>query len=128
MPDISRNALVSLPDLAAYLRLSPRTLRRYVKNGDLRSVPVGGRPAVPWSEVWRLVDLHPPRGAEASYRLPLMTPEEVAAVCGASAGRIKMLARRGELPGRRLAKAWRFAPAEVEAWLIARATAAKTAP
>ena len=119
---LSKHALASLPTAAAHLRLSPRTLRRYVQRGRLRPVMIGGRPAFPWTEIWRLLDLHPPRGREAAFRLPLMTAEEVAALCGGgiSAAHVKTLARRGELPGRRLAKGWVFIPAEIDAWLFSR--------
>lgn len=120
MPTPSKSLLISAAVAAAHLRISPRTLRRYVEDGRLRPVLIGGRPAFPWAEIWRLLDLRPPRAREAAYRLPLMTAEEVTELCGGavSAAHVKTLARRRELPGRRLGKAWRFIPAEIDAWLM----------
>jgi hypothetical protein len=58
----------------------------------------------------------PPEEMIAAYTVDLMHPLEVATVCICSASYIESLARAGDLPGRRIGRAWRFVPAEVARW------------
>jgi excisionase family DNA binding protein len=120
------HGLMSEAEAAAFLGVSSRTVRRYVDEGLLDRVRLGGSPAYPWSSVWRFVGLSP-KGREKVYARHLMTVDDVAKRCpGFSPGKIKRLARSGEIPARRVGKAWRFVPAEIEGWLLSLA-AARTA-
>lgn len=56
---------------------------------------------------------------------PLLTIEEVASRLSLSPATVWKLARKGELPARRLGRVYRVVPAELEAWLDSR-TAAPT--
>lgn len=76
-----------------------------------------GRVRYAWADVWAYEGGQPPSGQEAAYRADLLTPEEVAARADMTAARIAELARRGEIPARRVGSKWRFVPAEVARWL-----------
>jgi excisionase family DNA binding protein len=56
-------------------------------------------------------DFHPAPPPE------VLTLEEVAELLHAKPGDVRRLAERGELPGRKLGRAWRFSRAAVLAWL-----------
>ena len=77
-----------------------------------------GRVRYTWADVWAFEGGQPPAGQEAAYRADLLTPAEVAARADMTAERIVALARRGELPARRVGSTWRFVPAEIARWLI----------
>jgi excisionase family DNA binding protein len=111
------HGLLSEAEAAAHLGVSTRTVRRYVDEGLLDRVRLGGSPAYPWSSIWRLVGVHP-QGRERAYARPLLTVDDVARRCaGFPPSRIKRLAREGEIPAHRVGKAWRFVPVEIDNWL-----------
>jgi hypothetical protein len=58
----------------------------------------------------------PPEEMIAAYTVDLMHPLQVAVACICSASYIESLARAGDLPGRRIGRAWRFVPVEVARW------------
>jgi excisionase family DNA binding protein len=47
----------------------------------------------------------------------LLTPAEVGGILGVHAKTVERMARRGELPGIRIGRYWRFAPVELSRWL-----------
>ena len=113
------HGLVSEAEAAAYLRVSPRTVRRYVDEGYLDRVHLGASPAYPWSSIWRFVGVNA-KGREQAYSRRLITVDEVARRCaGFEPSTIKRLAALGEIPAHRVGKAWRFVPSEIDAWLLA---------
>jgi excisionase family DNA binding protein len=120
------HGLLSEAEAAAYLGVSTRTVRRYVDEGLLDRVRLGGSPAYTWSSLWRMVGVRP-QGRERTYARPLLTVDDVARRCtGFTPGKIKRLAREGEIPAHRVGKAWRFVPVEIDGWLLSLA-AARTA-
>jgi excisionase family DNA binding protein len=59
------------------------------------------------------------RHAFRPYEPDVLTLEEVADLLSVEPAAVEALARSGELPGRRIGEAWRFARAAVLAWLAA---------
>ncbi len=57
------------------------------------------------------------RHAFRPYEPDVLTLEEVAELLAVEPAAVELLAREGELPGRRIGEAWRFARAAVLAWL-----------
>jgi excisionase family DNA binding protein len=111
------HGLISEGELARHLRVSARTIRRLVEEGRLRRVRLGHAPAYVWDDVWKYLGIRPVRGMERGYMRTMMTPEDVAARCiGIGPGRIKRLARQGEIPAYRVGRAFRFAPVEIQRW------------
>ncbi len=47
----------------------------------------------------------------------LLTPAEVGEILGVHSKTVERMARRGELPGIRIGRYWRFAPVELSRWL-----------
>lgn len=76
-----------------------------------------GRVRYTWEDVWAFEGGQPPAGMAAAYRADLLTPEDVAKLAEMTPERITELARRGEIPARRVGARWRFVPAEVVRWL-----------
>ena len=112
------HGLVSEAEAAAYLGVSPRTVRRFVDEGYLDRVHLGASPAYPWSSVWRLVGVIA-KGREQAYSKRLLSVDDVARRCaGFPPSKIKRMAASGEIPAHRVGKAWRFVPAEIDAWLL----------
>ena len=112
------HGLVSEAEAAAYLRVSPRTVRRYVDDGFLDRVHLGASPAYPWSSVWRFIGVIA-KGREQAYSKRLLTVDDVAQRCaGFPPSKLKRMAASGEIPAHRVGNAWRFVPAEIDAWLL----------
>jgi excisionase family DNA binding protein len=64
------------------------------------------------------VGRHEFRPAEPPAALPdVLTLEEAAELLQANPEDVRRLAERGDLPGRKLGRAWRFSRAAVLAWL-----------
>ena len=87
-----------------------------------RLVPrqAGGLLRYVWADVFAFEGGPPPAGLEAAYRRNLLTEDQVAAFCACSPGSIVDHARSGLLPCRRIGRAYRFVPAEVERWQACR--------
>lgn len=83
-----------------------------------RLVPrqAGGLLRYAWPDVLAFEGGPPPAGLEAAYRRNLLTEDQVAAFCACSPGSIVDQAKSGLLPCRRIGRAYRFVPAEVELW------------
>lgn len=78
----------------------------------------GARTGYLWADVFAFEGGQPPAECEEEdYRQDLLIPEEVAALTPYSMDTIIQRARRGDLPFRRVGRAWRFVPAEVSRWL-----------
>lgn len=77
----------------------------------------GARTGYSWADVFAFEGGQPPAGCEEDYRQDLLIPEEVAALTPYGVDTIIKRARRGDLPFRRVGRAWRFVPAEVSRWL-----------
>jgi excisionase family DNA binding protein len=112
------HGLVSEAETAAYLGVSTRTVRRFVDEGFLDRVHLGASPAYPWSSVWRFIGVNA-KGREQAYSKRLLTVDDVARRCaGFPPSKIKRMAASGEIPAHKVGKAWRFVPAEIDAWLL----------
>lgn len=115
-----RTGLLSESELAAWLRVSQRSVRRFVDAGDLTRVRVGHTPAYVWDDVLRFAGVRT-RDAARAQASPLLTTDEVAAICrGFSPGSIKRLAKSGEIPSIRIGRSLRFLAAEIEDWIDAK--------
>ena len=77
---------------------------------------------------WTLLDqiLEVTTVAEASS--PAMTVRDVAAYLNVNEKTVYRLAQRGELPGFKVAGAWRFQQSDLDDWISARKQAASQAP
>lgn len=114
--------LLSESELAAWLKVSQRSIRRFVDAGDLTRVRVGHAPAYIWDDALKFVGVGKRDWAKAQVA-PLMTTDEVSAICrGFPPGSIKRLARAGEIPSHSVGRALRFVPAEIAAWIGAKRT------
>lgn len=115
--------LVSESEAAAYLGVSARTVRRYVDEGLIDRVHFGASPAYPWSSIWRFIGVNA-KGREMAYSRRLLTVDDLARRCtGFAPSKIKRMAAAGEIPARKVGKAWRFVPADIETWLLVTAGA-----
>jgi excisionase family DNA binding protein len=54
MPELALVAALTLPEVGHLLRMNPRTVRRYIANGDLTAHNMGGKKTLRV----KLVDLH----------------------------------------------------------------------
>jgi hypothetical protein len=77
----------------------------------------GRRLGYAWRDIWAFEGGQPPEGREDEYRADLLTPEAVAALCPYTPETLVTIARRGELPARRVGRFCRFVPAEVARWI-----------
>lgn len=112
------HGLISEAEAAAYLRVSPRTVRRFVDDGYLDRVHLGASPAYPWSSVWRFVGVNA-KGREQAYSKRLLTVDDVARRCvGFPPSKLKRMAASGEIPAHKVGRAWLFVSAEIDAWLL----------
>jgi excisionase family DNA binding protein len=68
------------------------------------------------------------RHAFRPFEPDVLTLEEVAELLAVEPAAVELLARDGELPGRRIGEAWRFARSAVLAWLAHRSPAQPDAP
>lgn len=69
-----------------------------------------------WPEVFAFEGGVPPDDLTLAYRQDLLTEHQVAAFCVCSPGKVITEAKAGRLPCRRIGRAYRFVPAEVERW------------
>ncbi len=76
-----------------------------------------GRVRYTWADVWAYEGGQPPEGMAAAYRADLLTPAVVAVMADMTPAKITELARRSEIPVRRVGSKWRFVPAEIARWL-----------
>lgn len=118
--------LLSESELAAWLRVSQRSVRRFVDAGDLTRVRVGHAPAYIWDDVLRFAGVRA-RDASRAQTAPLLTTDEVALICrGFSPGTIKRLANSGDIPCVRVGRSLRFLTAEIEDWIDAKRSSPTT--
>jgi hypothetical protein len=111
-------ALLGRDDLIRRWRWgSAASFHRAERDGLLVPRRNGRRLGYAWRDVWAFEGGQPPEGREAAYRADLLTPEAVAALCPYTPETLVTIARRGELPARRVGRFCRFVPAEVARWI-----------
>ncbi len=109
--------LLSESELAAWLRVSQRSVRRFVDAGELTRVRVGHAPAYIWDDVLKFAGVRA-REATKAQAAPLLTTDEVSVICrGFSPGSIKRLAKSGDIPCVKIGRSLRFLTAEIEDWI-----------
>ena len=109
--------LLSESELAAWLRVSQRSVRRFVDAGELTRVRVGHAPAYIWDDVLKFAGVRA-REATKAQAAPLLTTDEVSVICrGFSPGSIKQLAKSGDIPSVKIGRSLRFLTAEIEDWI-----------
>lgn len=97
---------------------SPSFFARVERAGWLVARREGGVPGYTWQDVWAFEGGLPPHGRERAWKADLLTAEEVAARCPLAPSTILERARAGVLPCRRIGRAYRFLPAQVQDWLL----------
>ncbi|MFG6531572.1 MULTISPECIES: hypothetical protein [unclassified Sulfitobacter] len=89
---------------------------RYEKLGRLSSVSDGTKQRYTWDAVFKFEGGLPPEGLRAEYQSHLLTEYQTAGLCSVKPSYILSAARCGDLPCRRIGRAYRFVPIEIEAW------------
>lgn len=89
---------------------------RHERSGRLKAVSDGTKVRYRRKDVYDFEGGQPPWGMKAAYQSDLITQAIAARLCSVAPSYILTAARRGELPTRRIGSAYRFVPAEVEAW------------
>ncbi len=89
---------------------------RHERRGRLAAVTDGTKVRYTREAVYAFEGGQPPSGMEVAYQADLVTEAEAAKFCSVAPSYILTAARKGELPSRRIGRAYRFVPAEVEAW------------
>ena len=125
MPEQPRSSphQASNPDLFDRARLIQRWqhgsesfFQRHERRGRLTAVTDGTKVRYRRHDVYAFEGGQPPAGMEAAYAEDLLTEFQVARLCSVKPSYVLTAARRGELLARRIGSAYRFVPAEVEAW------------
>lgn len=89
---------------------------RQEQAGRLRPVQQNGLLRYRWCDVLVFEGGLPPTDRAGEYYTDLMRPDQVAATCACAPQSILNAAKNGTLPARRIGRAWRFVPGEVERW------------
>ncbi|MFA8388369.1 MAG: helix-turn-helix domain-containing protein [Pelagibaca sp.] len=89
---------------------------RHEKRGLLTPVSDGCKLRYTWSAVFDFECGQPPAGMFEAYKSDLLTEHQAAHLCTVKPSYILTAARAGDLPTRRIGRAFRFVPAELEAW------------
>ena len=89
---------------------------RHEKRGLLSPVSDGCKLRYTWSAVFDFEGGQPPAGMLEAYKSDLLSERQAARLCSVKPSYILTAARAGNLPTRRIGRAFRFVPAEVEAW------------
>lgn len=97
---------------------SPSFFARAERAGWLVARRDGGVLGYSWQDVWTFEGGPPPRGRESAWKVDLLTPEEVAMRCPLAPSTIIERSKLGILPCRRIGRAYRFIPAQVQEWLL----------
>jgi len=93
---------------------------RQEKRGRLLSVSDGTKRRYDWNAVFAFEGGAPPEGMRAAYQSDLLTEHQAAGLCSVKPSYILSAARRGDLPCRRIGRAYRFVPAQIVLWQKAR--------
>ena len=109
--------MLTLEDAAAHWDLSPDTLRRKIKTGDLHAVRINRRYRLDWPDIWACERGPLPRGARADrYKLPLLTKHRIAAALNVSPRSVDRWIADG-MPTRAVFASVRANPLDVADWL-----------
>lgn len=89
---------------------------RQEKRGALVAQSDGAKVRYRWDDVFAFEGGPPPEGLAEAYTSDLLTERQAAGLCCVKPSFILTAARKGELPVRRIGRAFRFVPVELEAW------------
>ena len=89
---------------------------RHETSGALIPRSDGTKLRYAWDDIYRFEGGQPPEGLQAAYQSGLLTEAQAAALCSVTPSYILAAARKGDLPVRRIGRAFRFVPAELDAW------------
>ncbi len=89
---------------------------RHEKSGALTARSDGTKVRYGWDDIFAFEGGHPPDDLIEAYKSDLLTERDAAGLCSVKPSYILSAARRGDLPVRRIGRAFRFVPAEIEAW------------
>lgn len=112
-----------LPDLLDRQRLTQRWQHgsdafcwRHEASGALVARSDGTKVRYSWDDIFEFEGGQPPKRLREAYKSDLLTETQAAMLCSVKRSCILTAARKGDLPVRRIGRAFRFVPAEVEAW------------
>lgn len=89
---------------------------RHEASGALRAVSDGAKVRYRLSDVFDFEGGPPPEDLIEAYESDLLTEAQAARLCAVRPSYILTAARSGDLPVRRIGRAFRFVPAELQAW------------
>ena len=89
---------------------------RQEKRGALVALSDGAKVRYRWEDVFAFEGGQPPEGLAEAYTSDLLTERQAAALCSVKPSFILAAARKGELPARRIGRAFRFVPALEFCW------------
>ena len=89
---------------------------RHEASGALCARSDGTKVRYAWEDIWAFEGGVPPDDLRAEYQCDLLTEAQAARLCWVEPSYILTAARSGDLPTRRVGRAYRFVPAEIQAW------------
>ncbi|RKF12400.1 DNA-binding protein [Roseovarius spongiae] len=89
---------------------------RHEASGALRALSDGIKVRYRLSDIFAFEGGQPPDDLIGEYASDLLTEVQAARLCAVRPSYILAAARSGDLPVRRIGRAFRFVPAELEAW------------
>ena len=89
---------------------------RHQQSGALQAVSDGTKVRYRLSDIFEFEGGQPPKGLFEAYKSDLLTETQAASLSSVKPSCILTAARQGELPARRIGRAFRFVPAELDAW------------
>lgn len=89
---------------------------RHERRGNLTALTDGRKVRYAWPDIFAFEGGQPPAGQAEAYQADLLTEDQAARLCSVKPGYVIAAAKKGDLPARRVGRAYRFVPAEVEAW------------
>lgn len=123
LSDHSKRSCEAAPDLLDRDRLMQRWqcgsdafFWRHEKRGALAARSDGTKVRYCWDDIFEFEGGQPPKGLLEAYKSDLLTETQAASLISVKPSCILTAARKGELPVRRIGRAFRFVPAELEAW------------
>jgi excisionase family DNA binding protein len=108
--------MLTIQQASEYLGVAPATVYAMVRGGQIDIVRIGGRLRVTWDAVWCASDGQRVMGIDTRcMQRPLLRKSDVARTFGVSVRTVERWIADG-LPTRRVRRAVRLAPAEVDRW------------
>jgi excisionase family DNA binding protein len=109
--------MLTLEQAAIHWNLSPDTLRRKIKAGELSAVRIKRRYRLDWPNIWACERGPLPQGARADlYKLPLLSKQKIAASLQVSLRSVERWIVMG-MPTRTVFGSVRANPLDVTEWL-----------